>query len=111
MTGFADPVRTSRIATNGVELDVHEAGDPANPTVLLCHGFPELAYSWRHQMAPLAEAGYHVLAPDQRGYGGLVGADATSTPTASATSPATCSGCSTTSARTTPCSSATTGAR
>ena len=48
---------------------VHEAGDPANPTVLLCHGFPELAYSWRHQMAPLAEAGYHVLAPDQRGYG------------------------------------------
>ncbi len=70
MTGFADPVRTSRIATNGVELDVHEAGDPANPTVLLCHGFPELAYSWRHQMVPLAEAGYHVIAPDQRGYGG-----------------------------------------
>jgi pimeloyl-ACP methyl ester carboxylesterase len=36
---------------------------------VLCHGFPELAYSWRHQMAPLAEAGFHVVAPDQRGYG------------------------------------------
>ena len=62
-------VRTSRISTNGVELVVHEAGDPADPTVLLCHGFPELAYSWRHQMEPLAAAGYHVVAPDQRGYG------------------------------------------
>jgi len=36
---------------------------------VLCHGFPELAFSWRHQMQPLADAGYHVLAPDQRGYG------------------------------------------
>ena len=70
MSGFPSSVRTSRVATNGVELDVHEAGDPADPTVLLCHGFPELAYSWRHQMDPLAEAGYHVVAPDQRGYGG-----------------------------------------
>lgn len=69
MTGFPASVRTSRITTNGVELVVHEAGDPANPTVLLCHGFPELAYSWRHQMEPLAAAGYHVVAPDQRGYG------------------------------------------
>jgi pimeloyl-ACP methyl ester carboxylesterase len=60
---------STRIAVNGVELDVHQAGDPANPTVLLCHGFPELAYSWRHQMAPLAGAGYHVVAPNQRGYG------------------------------------------
>jgi pimeloyl-ACP methyl ester carboxylesterase len=57
------------IDVNGVTLRVRQAGDPANPTVVLCHGFPELAYSWRHQMAPLAEAGYHVLAPDQRGYG------------------------------------------
>lgn len=63
------PANSSRIAVNGIELDVHQAGDPASPTVLLCHGFPELAYSWRHQMAPLAEAGYHVVAPDQRGYG------------------------------------------
>ncbi len=57
------------IDVNGVTLRVHQAGDPANPTVVLSHGFPELAYSWRHQMAPLAEAGYHVIAPDQRGYG------------------------------------------
>ena len=57
------------IDVNGVTLRVREAGDPANPTVVLCHGFPELAYSWRHQMAPLADAGFHVIAPDQRGYG------------------------------------------
>jgi pimeloyl-ACP methyl ester carboxylesterase len=57
------------IDVNGVTLRVHQAGDPANPTVVLCHGFPELGYSWRHQMTPLAEAGFHVLAPDQRGYG------------------------------------------
>ena len=59
----------SDIDVNGVTLRVHQAGDPADPTVMLCHGFPELGYSWRHQMAPLAAAGYHVLAPDQRGYG------------------------------------------
>lgn len=53
----------------GVTLRVHEAGDPANPTVVLSHGFPELAHSWRHQLPALAAAGYHVLAPDQRGYG------------------------------------------
>ena len=60
---------TSLVAVNGVELVVHEAGDRANPAVLLCHGFPDLAHSWRHQMEPLAEAGFHVIAPDQRGYG------------------------------------------
>jgi pimeloyl-ACP methyl ester carboxylesterase len=59
----------SAVDVNGVSLQVHQAGDPADPTVVLCHGFPELAYSWRHQMAPLAEAGFHVVAPDQRGYG------------------------------------------
>lgn len=63
-------VRTQRQAVNGIELDVVEAGDPAAPAILLSHGFPECAYSWRHQMVPLAEAGYHVLAPDQRGYAG-----------------------------------------
>ena len=62
-------VTSSRIAVNNVELDVQQAGDPANPTVVLCHGFPELSYSWRHQMVPLAKAGFHVIAPDQRGYG------------------------------------------
>jgi pimeloyl-ACP methyl ester carboxylesterase len=48
---------------------VIEAGDRGAPVVVLAHGFPELAYSWRHQIPALAEAGYHVLAPDQRGYG------------------------------------------
>jgi pimeloyl-ACP methyl ester carboxylesterase len=55
------------IATNGVELHVTEAGE--GPLVVLAHGFPELAYSWRHQIPALAAAGYHVVAPDQRGYG------------------------------------------
>lgn len=53
-----------------------EAGDPDAPVVVLTHGFPELAYSWRHQIPVLAEAGYHVLAPDQRGYGGSSRPDA-----------------------------------
>jgi len=57
------------IATNGVQLHTLEAGEPGAPVVVLAHGFPELAYSWRHQIPALAAAGYHVLAPDQRGYG------------------------------------------
>jgi pimeloyl-ACP methyl ester carboxylesterase len=64
-------VSTERLVdTNGVRLRVIEAGDPGAPLVVLAHGFPELAYSWRHQIPVLADAGYHVLAPDQRGYGG-----------------------------------------
>jgi pimeloyl-ACP methyl ester carboxylesterase len=58
------------VETNGVQLQVTEAGDRGAPVVVLAHGFPELAYSWRHQIPALAEAGYRVLAPDQRGYGG-----------------------------------------
>lgn len=58
------------VETNGVTLQVTEAGERGAPVVLLAHGFPELAYSWRHQIPALADAGYHVLAPDQRGYGG-----------------------------------------
>src|SRR5687768_12308141 len=50
-----------------VELHVAEAG--TGSPVILCHGFPELGYSWRHQLPALAEAGYHVVVPDQRGYG------------------------------------------
>jgi pimeloyl-ACP methyl ester carboxylesterase len=57
-----------RIATNGIELEVVEAGRIGDPLVVLAHGFPESSLSWRHQMEPLAEAGFHVLAPDQRGY-------------------------------------------
>jgi pimeloyl-ACP methyl ester carboxylesterase len=56
-----------RIATNGIELVVHDAGE--GPAVVLLHGFPELAYSWRHQVPALAAAGHRVIAPDQRGYG------------------------------------------
>lgn len=57
------------IETNGVRLRTIEAGERGSPVVVLAHGFPELAYSWRHQIPVLAAAGYHVLAPDQRGYG------------------------------------------
>ncbi|WP_374026057.1 alpha/beta fold hydrolase [Mycobacterium sp. HNNTM2301] len=65
------PKSTERLVeTNGVQLRVVEAGERGAPVVILAHGFPELAYSWRHQIPVLAEAGYHVLAPDQRGYGG-----------------------------------------
>lgn len=59
------------VAVNGVRLALYAAGDGAagRPPIILSHGFPELAYSWRHQLGPLAAAGYRVLAPDQRGYG------------------------------------------
>ncbi|WP_370332915.1 alpha/beta fold hydrolase [Mycolicibacterium hippocampi] len=62
-------MRSRMVQTNGVSLRVTEAGEPGAPLVVLCHGFPELAFSWRHQARALAEAGYHVLVPDQRGYG------------------------------------------
>jgi len=58
------------VDVNGVRLRVAEAGSADSPLVILAHGFPELAYSWRHQIPALAAAGYHVIAPDQRGYGG-----------------------------------------
>ncbi|MGH3644187.1 MAG: alpha/beta fold hydrolase [Mycobacterium sp.] len=58
------------VNTNGVTLRLTEAGERDAPVVVLAHGFPELAYSWRHQIPAIAAAGYHVLAPDQRGYGG-----------------------------------------
>jgi pimeloyl-ACP methyl ester carboxylesterase len=61
---------------NGLEMHVLEAGEAGRPALLLLHGFPELAYSWRKVMGPLAEAGYHVVAPDQRGYGLTTGGDA-----------------------------------
>ena len=60
---------------NGLTMHVLEAGTPGRPVVLLLHGFPELAYSWRHQLPALAAAGWHVLAPDQRGYGRTTGWD------------------------------------
>ena len=62
---------------NGLRMHVLEAGfDPkGRPAVVMLHGFPELAYSWRKVMLPLASAGYHVIAPDQRGYGRTTGWD------------------------------------
>ena len=61
---------------NGLTMHVLEAGEPGDPCLLLLHGFPELAWSWRKVMPALAEAGYHVVAPDQRGYGRTTGWDA-----------------------------------
>ncbi len=60
-------IRHQTLETNGIRMHVAEAGE--GPLVILCHGFPESWYSWRHQLPALAEAGYHVVAPDQRGYG------------------------------------------
>ena len=58
------------VAVNGVELEVFEAGrENQGKPIVLCHGWPELAYSWRHQMSALVAAGYHVIVPNQRGYG------------------------------------------
>ncbi len=62
-------IRKTRRETNGMELDVLEAGPEGGPLVVLSHGFPELAWSWRHQLKALGEAGFHAIAPDQRGYG------------------------------------------
>lgn len=56
------------LRVNGIAMRVVEAG--AGPLVVLCHGFPELSHSWRHQLPALAETGYHAVAPDMRGYGG-----------------------------------------
>jgi len=68
---FHIPFRSpTRIAVNGVELEVFEAGDRSRgKPIVLCHGWPEHAFSWRHQLHALAEAGYHVIVPNQRGYG------------------------------------------
>jgi pimeloyl-ACP methyl ester carboxylesterase len=63
-TGFPEP---RFVTTNGIRMAVHEAG--SGFPVVFSHGFPELAYSWRHQLAALAGAGFRAIAPDQRGYG------------------------------------------
>ena len=56
------------IETNGIRMHIAEQG--SGPLVVLCHGFPESWYSWRHQLGALARAGFHAVAPDMRGYGG-----------------------------------------
>ena len=60
-------IKRRDIQSNGLNMHIAEAGE--GPLVVLCHGFPESWYSWRHQLHALADAGYHVVAPDQRGYG------------------------------------------
>ncbi len=66
MTSFPEP---TMIKTNGIDMAVYEMGPKNGVPVVLCHGFPELAYSWRHQLPALAAAGYRAIAPDMRGYG------------------------------------------
>ncbi len=65
-TGFPEP---TVVAVNGVELEVFEAGQQNTKPIVLCHGWPEHAFSWRHQVPALIAAGYHVIVPNQRGYG------------------------------------------
>lgn len=66
-TDFPNP---TLISVNGVELEVFEAGrENGGKPIVLCHGWPEHAFTWRYQMPALVEAGYHVIVPNQRGYG------------------------------------------
>ncbi len=67
MAPIVAAVAERRVAVNGIELAIVEEGE--GPLVVLCHGFPELAFSWRRQLPALAAAGYRVIAPDMRGYG------------------------------------------
>jgi pimeloyl-ACP methyl ester carboxylesterase len=63
------PTFTNRtVQTNGITMAIRDEG--SGPAVVFCHGFPELAYSWRHQVPALVAAGFRTIAPDQRGYGG-----------------------------------------
>ncbi len=66
----ADFPTPTLVSVNGVELEVFETGqENAGNPIVLCHGWPEHAFSWRYQMPALAAAGYHVIVPNQRGYG------------------------------------------
>jgi pimeloyl-ACP methyl ester carboxylesterase len=76
LKNLSTKVRSRRVdGVNGLSIHVLEAGNPGRPCVLLLHGFPELAYSWRKVMPAFADAGYYVVAPDQRGYGETRGWD------------------------------------
>lgn len=57
------------VNSNGIKMAVYEQGDKAALPVVMCHGFPEIGYSWRHQLPAIAGAGFRAIAPDQRGYG------------------------------------------
>ncbi|TCJ97457.1 alpha/beta hydrolase [Nocardia alba] len=76
--GLGEGIRSRFVDdVNGLRVHILESGyrGSRRPLVLLLHGFPELAYSWRKVLAPLADAGFHVVAPDQRGYGRTTGSD------------------------------------
>jgi len=60
-------LKQRKIEANGIRMHIAEQGD--GPLVIMCHGFPESWYSWRHQLSALAQAGFHAVAPDMRGYG------------------------------------------
>jgi len=66
--GIAEGLEQVEIETNGVRLHTVLAGPIDGPPVILLHGFPEFWYGWRHQIGPLAHAGYRLIVPDQRGY-------------------------------------------
>lgn len=66
-SGFPQP---TIISVNGIELEVFEAGQQhKGKPIVLCHGWPEHAFAWRHQIPAFVQAGYHVIVPNQRGYG------------------------------------------
>src|SRR6202047_1162172 len=67
MGGTMTDIKHRIVETNSIRMHVAEQGP--GPLVVLCHGFPESWYSWRHQLAAPAEAGFHAIAPDMRGYG------------------------------------------
>src|SRR6201987_607955 len=64
---LVDELKHHFVHANGIRMHVHEAG--SGYPVVLCHGFPEIWYSWRHQLRALSAAGFRAIAPDQRGYG------------------------------------------
>jgi pimeloyl-ACP methyl ester carboxylesterase len=70
MPDSSSTITHEQIPVNGIELHVATAGPADGKPVVLCHGFPELWYSWRHQLTALGQAGYRAFAPDLRGYGG-----------------------------------------
>lgn len=69
-TGAIDFPKAAMVSVNGIELEVFVGGKQnIDKPIVLCHGFPEHAFSWRHQIPELVAAGYHVIVPNQRGYG------------------------------------------
>lgn len=64
-----ETVEPGYVVTNGIRLHYLSSGRPTDPLVVFCHGFPQLGWSWRHQLGPVARAGYHAVALDMPGYG------------------------------------------